>query len=764
MTSYYQSIIDEIENAYDLKTDQVIAKNDTCETLADHVSAMLELWNQFYNSDLGRNSGISDEEDMLVRLAARHHDDGKASCIFKRWMSEQNGGDYNIPDHLNCLIKGDGKTPHNFLSPAWLPWNVISKRLTKSQLFVLLNAIFYHHSRSLASRDEIASVVNIDRQLGASVSTAYLNGSNLMSGYQVSMQDWRLYAKVKGFLNRLDIAASSHSPCMVETLHPSEPSLAELIDGKINPYDHQISMASRNTENIVIVGPTGSGKTEAALMWAGRNRLYYILPKGAHISPIYQRIRNTYNFSHVGCTYDLTMPVSYAFDEGKSALDYNRTNRFAMITTTDYAFDFCDKRFGSEIMFADLVSSRVIVDEIQACDAKGVARVIYGLKVLQDYGGKFSIITSTLPSSIIWFMKQMGLKASINAFRNISGLANDRHVVQICHGMIDPKIIASDKRSRILVVCNTLSQAQVIYSELDRLTRGFAEVRMLSCAHRFKDRALLEAALENDVAFRRPNYNFHNTKAERNDVYDAYDNLRKYSFEHKQIFWITDRSIEVASDISFDALYTESAPADVLIQRMGRVNRYGESDCGSDVRSPNVYIFNMGSGMADVYNHNLCCAALSWLSQYISSIHPFFENEKQAMVADIYSPNRTKGTKWWKILESELSVLQSSTPWYGIRGRTKDPEDMVCVIDSEAVSRLKYEGLWDKIVCAESPDDPILYTGLLPWCSRLPRRMVSPNAPRLLHKRYGAESPTCRIVNMQYHFDPSSLKGVGLVR
>lgn len=50
-------------------------------------------------------------------------------------------------------------------------------------------------------------------------------------------------------------------------------------------------MMEHRNENLVVVAPTGSGKTEAALLWLNGEKGFYTLPLKVSSNAIYSRIK-----------------------------------------------------------------------------------------------------------------------------------------------------------------------------------------------------------------------------------------------------------------------------------------------------------------------------------------------------------------------------------------------------------------------------------------------------------------------------------------
>lgn len=58
-------------------------------------------------------------------------------------------------------------------------------------------------------------------------------------------------------------------------------------------------MKEKTDYSVVIVAPTGSGKTEAALYWLNGEKGFYTLPLKVSSNAIYKRIREEYQFNDV---------------------------------------------------------------------------------------------------------------------------------------------------------------------------------------------------------------------------------------------------------------------------------------------------------------------------------------------------------------------------------------------------------------------------------------------------------------------------------
>ena len=185
-----------------------------------------------------------------------------------------------------------------------------------------------------------------------------------------------------------------------------------------------------------------------------------------------------------------------------------------------------------------------IFDEIHAYNPKVFAQIICLLKFATKYlDVKVFIMTATLPN----FLR----KELENAIYNYSSISANkelynkftRHKIVIKKGLLNENFDKIqkyiNKKKKVLVVCNTVSQAQNIYTKL-----------------KSDKKVLLHSAF---------NANDRNKK-------------EKQLFEKDIKLLVGTQAIEVSLDIDFDVIFTEPAPLDALIQRFGRVNRKREKD------------------------------------------------------------------------------------------------------------------------------------------------------------------------------------------
>ena len=330
-------------------------------------------------------------------------------------------------------------------------------------------------------------------------------------------------------------------------------------------WDEFQDTASKTSGHLMLSAPTGSGKTEAAMLWSDANeseslgrRVFYVLPYTASINAMYDRLLNLVSEDRIGLLhgkasyflYRLMVDKEYTPDEAKKASAEARKSQnltrkiyrpYKVLTPFQLLKAFFGMR-GFEMQFTEMAGGLFIFDEIHAYDPHTTALILTMVERLRrDYRSQFCIMTATMPK----FLKEMFVGAIGEiAEVEMSPEKRDqftRHRVRLFNGgILDtiPEIIERlEGGKRILVICNTVKQAQTVF---ERLRPSATNPQLLHSRFILRDRERIESEL---------------TDAD---------------------LLVGTQAVEVSLDIDFDLLFSEPAPIDALIQRFGRVNRTGK--------------------------------------------------------------------------------------------------------------------------------------------------------------------------------------------
>ncbi|MBQ8802544.1 MAG: CRISPR-associated helicase Cas3' [Tyzzerella sp.] len=588
------------------------------------------------------------KEKQLIIEACRMHDWGKANVVFQ-----------NLVNPFFVPMKGKiQQIPHGFLSAI-----TISRQefLAMSELFQdedfgpFITAIHYHHARTDELEDaeikeycEKFYAESIKEYLGKEKWKPYCSNRNkntlLFRNNIYSNNDvpdsvrWNKYVLIKGLLNKFDYSVSSgHMEAEVNS-DLDEKLLKCNVENALSDLGlrpAQEFMKENQNESLVIVAPTGSGKTEAALLWLNGEKGFYTLPLKVSSNAIYDRIREGYSYGQVSLLHSDSMS-KYLEDYGDSeAGAYEQYEKAKLLSapltvcTVDQLFKFVYKALGTEIFAATLKYSKVVLDEIQAYSPRVIATIIYGLKTVLEMGGRFAIITATFPPVLQYFMARYGLIAGKQyKFRDFSSeVTLQRHIVEIRNSEIDTgEILEEGKSKKVLFICNTVTKAQEIY---EKLSENAENVYLLHSRYIRKDRALLERMI----------MDFSKDK-EMSGV------------------WVTTQIVEASLDIDFDILYTEMSTADSLLQRMGRCNRRGRYV----PKNSNIIVYTDENGVGDksVYESVLYHRSLERLKNYEKVI--FTESMKSDYMNQVYDTEEIKESKYYKEIERYLQHFDTLSP------------------------------------------------------------------------------------------------------
>lgn len=611
-----------------------LAKSDG-ETIIQHTKLLLknlDILKEIY-PDINVNWA-------LLKLACIYHDLGKLNEKFQ----------YKVDKNLRTTA---GEVPHGLLSTAFIPAKeLIHKGFSKEEVEILAYAIGRHHERDFSKvsiadiKREVSTLDVTDfpyQQLGIDelhirvLSKKYFEHDVHMSVIQFG-DAYFDYVMLKGLLNRLDYAASGH----IEVEHPNDFLIDSMGNLGYQWNDLQEYMLTHQKENLVITAQTGLGKTEAGLLWLGNNKGFFTLPIKAAINAIYNRIvtkvvKDTQE-QKIGLLHSsIHQEYLRAKDEGifEELLDVdnyvNRTRQLSLpltVCTLDQLFDIVFRYPGYEQKIATLSYSKVIIDEIQMYSADLLAYLIYGLKMITDYGGSFAVLTATLPPYITDLMMKEGLRFKQPKEGFVDENLMIRHSVEILHETMNTsKIIRVFSKNKILVICNTIKQAKQMYQQISDEV-GTECVHLMHSAFIRRDR----------------------TQKEK-DILDFAQNGNTDAG-----IWISTQIVEASLDIDFDILFTELSDLSGLFQRMGRC--YRKRPWIPEI-GINVYVYDGGSkncsGIGTVIDKEIYELSKNSLLQVSG---PLTESEKIKLISQMFTTDKVKTSTFYQSINDHLEFLE----------------------------------------------------------------------------------------------------------
>ena len=481
------------------------------KTLKEHHKDIVTCAEMFF---LEYGEYFTEKEKKLVVEACRIHDLGKVNLVFQAMICPK------LAEKFYIDVRKTQQIPHGFLSAVTISldeFDDLSELFSDKDFGPFITAVYYHHDRedhynSPAIRKyaekyymkQIEEYLNRKiRKLNCSNLDDLLFRNNVYTGkYIPDSNAWKEYLLIKGLLNKFDYTVSAGYENAESVIDLHEKKLVKNIEKFLNGKElrpAQKFMKMNRDKNLIVIAPTGSGKTEASLLWMNGEKSFYTLPLKVSSNAIYLRIKENYEYKDVALLHSDAMAVYLREYNGNEDIGekYERSKMLSQpltVCTVDQLFRFVYRALGTEIFAATLKYSKLVLDEIQAYEPRVIATIIYGLKMIQEMGGKFAIITATFPPVLKYFMEQYGLvEGKQYIFKDFTGKEYQvekypRHKVEIRHSEMNlDEIRLRGKNRKVLVICNTVSKAQKLYKKLEG-----ENVWLLHSKYIRRDRAFLE--------------------------------------------------------------------------------------------------------------------------------------------------------------------------------------------------------------------------------------------------------------------------------
>ena len=613
------------------------AKSNPIETIKEHTDKLLEnleVLKRTYGTKIVQAVNMREERFwQLMEIICKYHDVGKVYSGFQNAIRKNIGESLLQTKFYNEEIK------HEQISPMFVPYK--EYELTKTERKLVYQAIYYHHERTniihidgklldeIIKEDIEPNIHQIESELQIKVSelkTTYLGiveGKARITEFDGIYKD---YCIMKGLLHRLDHCSSAWIPVEDDT----KDAISEFVEKFMNNQNfkqndlQQFAEANQN-KNIIVIGSTGMGKTEATLLWSNKDKTFFTLPLRISINAIYDRIKETIGYEHVGLLHSTAVDyLDEKNEENEFAKIDQARNLYEKITTCtiDQIFPFVFKYRGYEKIYATLSYSKVVIDEIQAYSPEIVAVILKGLQMINNFNGKFMVMTATLPRIYKEKLDEMGIKFEYNEFIKDT----IRHKIQLVDSRIEQdieEIKENSKNKKVLIIVNTINKVIEIYKKLK--DENVTNVNLLHS--RF-------------------------IQADRNE---KEKNIKEFSKNRSEVgIWITTQIVEASLDIDFDMLYTEMSTLDSLFQRLGRC--YRSREYSEDTPNVKIYIKET-SGIGYIYDKEIYEKSIELLKPYNGEI--LKEKVKIDLVDKLYSKEMLQGTEFYKKFKESFRILDN---------------------------------------------------------------------------------------------------------
>lgn len=380
----------------------------------------------------------------------------------------------------------------------------------------------------------------------------------------LNSENRRNYILHKAALNISDWTASGHlqleKGIEYDKAFLTKKIISKLLDDGKNDIAQNFSFRDFQNEsieetNVIAIAPTGSGKTEAALLWASSKkdweRIIYLLPTRVTSNSIYTRLSDYFGDEYTQLIHSSARQyIKEQKDDSYDQKRYFRDKSFFKninICTVDQILTLGFNLGFWEVKTFHMLNARVIIDEIHLYSPYTLGLIISTIEYLKEnFNTKFYIMTATMPTKL-----QNLLGKTLGDFKLIKDkelLDKSRNVFEVKDCFIDEylDVISSniENGKKVLIVVNTVDKAIELFENLKVVAENSNKKAV--CYHsRFikKDRSKKEIEI------------FELDKKNDGGVL------------------IATQVVEVSLDIDFDILFTENAPIDAIIQRAGRVNR-----------------------------------------------------------------------------------------------------------------------------------------------------------------------------------------------
>lgn len=588
------------------------------QTYREHLEAVYSAWKETINAKRPLLERVAKKYNFSVKrfikgslLTIAFHDIGKMIEPFQKMMEairEQNSFDKKInyrhelvsfiytakywqaikdDDYFSCIpfeaiaVVGHHKTLNSDLtsfnreSMMASPPKVIPDGI--NQAILIAEELFKREGLTLPSVKHDSKYEDPYKSLTSLISSGLLSKGIEKDGTEKCRV---IYSLLKGILHYADW----HGSGKASVLYSIDKDADTIIDTLINrcrvkgityeglrPFQ---KTCSNNSGHLITLAPTGSGKTEASILWALKNvnemeraKIIYLLPTMVTANSIWKRMVAFFGEENVGLTHSTANlflrndSVEDEEDKWENRQGILFSQSFIKPITVGTIDQLLTTGFNSgkwALKEANASNSVIIMDEIHAYDGWTLGLIISTIRYFSSLGTRFMVMSATMPTFLQQLFSDELPNNSIVKEETLLNAKRSKYFIQDDFIENAPESIerALLDGKKVLVVVNTVSLCQNLSQKLSSLNP--------ICYHSqftLKDRKIIEEKISNAR------------------------------------FVIATQVVEVSLDIDLDWLFTECAPPDAIAQRAGRVNRYRDPQ-----RDSQVHIFKASEKGEKIYN------------------------------------------------------------------------------------------------------------------------------------------------------------------
>lgn len=331
-----------------------------------------------------------------------------------------------------------------------------------------------------------------------------------------------------------------------------------------------------NRELLLVRAPTGSGKTDAALLWASKqieahkaDRLIIAMPTRFTANAI--AINVSKDLSQTGIYHSSAWSIKKEnVRKGeinlKEALAQHKMARqlaspVTVCTIDHLLMSLTLTREDHHLINFNLANSCVVIDEADFYDDYTLANIMFLLKVLHEWKVPVLVMSASLPKSIIPLYKGLGYK-NISMVEDKTNANNTREKYEIKDIINYDQLTQLDElidkcfiKGNGIIYMNTVNKAIALYKHIAE-RKSEEEMKLVHLYH---------------SRFTEPD----KVKKEK-DLLEALGKGAWREGKAKGIAILTQIG-EMSINISADIMISELCPIDRLIQRAGRLCRFSDN-------------------------------------------------------------------------------------------------------------------------------------------------------------------------------------------